>query len=156
MTPVVSLEVDPAQKRRIQEEITQLLPEWFGRPESNLHYAEQAEILPGFVARIAGEAKGLLLLKNVSPLSAEVYWLGVVPALHRSGIGRALIEAASAAAKRDGKEFLFVATLHKSADYEPYERTRLFYETMGFHFVLEEQMPDPENPSAFYMKVLRS
>ena len=155
MKPDVALESDPAEKRRIQEAITALLPEWFGRPESNLHYSAQAEILPGYVARIAGEAKGLLLLKSASPISAEVYWLGVAPALHRSGIGRALIAAASAAAKRDGKQFLFVATLHPSADYEPYERTRLFYEAMGFHFVLEEQFPDPENPSAFYMKVLR-
>jgi len=155
MKPVVSLEVDPAEKRRIQEAITQLLPEWFGLPHANQHYAEQAARLPGYVARVAGEAKGLLLLKSTGPLSAEVYWLGVVPGAHRSGIGRALIEAASVAAKRDGKEHLFVATLHSSANYEPYQRTRRFYEAMGFIFVLEEQFPDPENPSAFYMKVLR-
>ena len=155
MKPVVSLEVAPTEKRRVQEAITQLLPEWFGRPESNRHYAEQAARLSGYVARVGGEAKGLLLLKNMSRVSAEVYWLGVVPTLHRSGIGRALLEAAATTAQREGKEYLFVATLHQSADYEPYERTRRFYEATGFHFVLEEQFPDPENPSAFYMKVLR-
>ena len=50
---------------------------------------------------------------------------------------------------------MFVATLHPSAAYEPYERTQRFYEAMGFRYVLEEQFPDEENPTAFYMKQLR-
>ena len=154
MTIVVSLETNPTRKRETQERLTALLPEWFGQSEPNLKYAEQAEVLPGYVARIAGEPKGLLLLKKQSPISAEVYWVGVDPAYHRSGIGRALVEAASDAARLDGAKFLFVATLHPNATCELYQRTRRFYEALGFQYVLEEQFPHEKNPLAYYMKPL--
>lgn len=154
MEIVVSLETVPIRKRKTQENLTALLSEWFGQPNSNLHYARQAEILDGYIARIAGEPKGLLLLKRCSPISSEVYWVGVDPAYHRSGIGRALIEAASDAARVEGAKFLFVVTLHPSAPSEPYRRTRRFYEALDFQYVLEEQLPDKNNPMAFYMKVL--
>ena len=103
---------------------------------------------------MAGEPKGLLLLKKCSAISAEVYWLGVDPTHHRSGIGRALVDAACQAVRSDGIQYMFVATLHPSAAYEPYERTQRFYDAMGFRYVLEEQFPDEENPMAFYMKPL--
>ena len=48
-----------------------------------------------------------------------------------------------------------MATLHPTHPYEPYRRTRLFYEAMGFVYVLEEQFPaDPENPIGYYLKQL--
>jgi GNAT superfamily N-acetyltransferase len=154
MKIVVSLELNPVRKREIQERLTALIPEWFGLPDANLHYGNQAEVLRGYVASIGEEPKGLLLLKTHSPISAEVYWVGVDPAYHRSGIGRALIEAASDTARRDGAKFLFVATLHPSVNYEPYQRTRRFYEALGFQYVLEEQFPDEQNPQGYYMKAL--
>jgi GNAT superfamily N-acetyltransferase len=108
--------------------------------------------LPGYVAWLDREANGLLLYKRHSPISAEIFWLGVDPRWHRCGIGRALVKAACDAAGSDGVNFLFVCTLHPKVDYEPYERTRRFYEAMGFRYVLEEQNPDETNPLAFYMK----
>jgi GNAT superfamily N-acetyltransferase len=150
----ITLENSPAVKRGIQQSLTALLPEWFGLADANRHYAAQAEILPGYVARIAGESKGLLLLKTHSAISAEVYWLGVDPSCHRCGIGRALMKAASDAALRDGAKFMFVATLHPGIAYEPYRRTRRFYESLGFQYVLEEQFPDEDNPLGYYMKAL--
>ena len=50
--------------------------------------------------------------------------------------------------------FLFVQTLHPGAVYEPYARTRRFYEALGFRYVLEPQAPDAANPLAIYMKPL--
>jgi hypothetical protein len=48
-----------------------------------------------------------------------------------------------------------VATLHPDDPYEPYLRTRHFYEAMGFVYVHDEQFPaDPENPMAHYLKQL--
>jgi hypothetical protein len=49
---------------------------------------------------------------------------------------------------------MFVSTLHPRVSHEPYERTRLFYEAIGFRYVLEEQFPDKANPLALYMKCL--
>ena len=112
-------------------------------------------MLDGYVAEREGVPRGLLLLKQSSPVGAEIYWMGVDPAYHRLGIGRALIEAAVEAVRTRGVRYLFVATLHPAIPYEPYERTRRFYEAMGFAFVLEEQFPtDPANPLGYYVKQL--
>jgi len=151
----VFLESDPGRKRELQERLTALLPHWFGRPESNARYAMQAEVLDGYVAERDGVRCGLLLLKWVGSVGAEVYWMGVDPTRHRSGIGRALIGAAIEGARRRGAEYLFVMTLHPDAPYEPYQRTRQFYEAMGFVHVLDEHFPaDPETPLAYYLKQL--
>jgi N-acetylglutamate synthase-like GNAT family acetyltransferase len=151
----VFLEPAPVRKRELQERLTALLPDWFGRPGSNAKYAMQAEILDGYVAERDGVRCGLLLLKWSGLVSAEVYWVGVDPTCHRSGIGRALMEAAIEGARKRGVRYLFVMTLHPDAPYEPYQRTRRFYEAMGFVYVLEEQFPaDPKTPLAHYLKQL--
>jgi predicted N-acetyltransferase YhbS len=152
---IVYRETDPGQKRKLQEHLTRLLPEWFGKAESNAHYAARAEVLDGYVAEVGGVARGLLLLGKNSATSAEIYWMGVDPTLHRKGIGKVLVEAAAAGTKASGVKWFFVATLHPKDTYEPYRRTRSFYEAQGFEFVLEEQFPaDPENPVGWYMRPL--
>src|SRR5258708_2133200 len=102
----VFLEPGPRRKRELQERLTSMLPEWFGQPTSNAKYAKQAELLDGYVAESEGEEFGLLLLKWSSPISAEIYWMGVDPARHRSGIGRFLIDAATKDARSRGVKFL--------------------------------------------------
>lgn len=154
MTLSISLETDPRRKRQLQEQLAAGLLAWFGQRAANLAYAAQAERLPGFVACVDGIARGMMLLKKHSDISAEIYWLGVAPDHHRSGIGRALVDAACDAAKTDKANFLFVQTLHPGTTYEPYQRTGRFYEAMGFRYVLEEQFPDKANPLALYMKCL--
>lgn len=151
----VFLERSPTRKRELQERLTAVLPSWFGKLDPSTNYASQAEILDGYVAESEGVRCGLLLLKQIGPVSAEVYWMAVDPTRHGSGIGRALIEMASEAARTRGVKYLFVATLHPDIPYEPYERTRRFYEAMDFVYVLEEQSPaDPSNPMGYYLKQL--
>jgi GNAT superfamily N-acetyltransferase len=109
--------------------------------------------LDGYVAEIDRDPCGLLLLKRTSAISAEIYWMAVAPARHRQGLGRALVGAASEAVREGSTKYLFVGTLHPDAPYEPYRRTREFYQAMGFAYVLEEQFPaDPNNRIAYYMK----
>jgi GNAT superfamily N-acetyltransferase len=151
----VMLELHPTRKRELQQHLTAMLPDWFGKAESNARYALQAETLDGFIAESDGVARGLLLLKQSSPVGAEIYWMAVDPAYHRTGIGQALVEAAVAAVRNRGVRYLFVATLHPAIRYKPYERTRRFYETMGFEYALEEQFPtDPASPLGYYLKLL--
>jgi ribosomal protein S18 acetylase RimI-like enzyme len=151
----VFLEPDLMRKRALHERLTAMLPEWFGRPESNAKYARQAELLDGYIAESEGVRRGLVLVKWTSPASAEIYWIGVDPAFRGSGIGRALIEAVSEAARKRGVRYLFVMTLHPDNPDEPYWQTRQFYEALGFIYVLEEQDPsDPDCPMAWYLKHL--
>jgi GNAT superfamily N-acetyltransferase len=153
MKPLVFLEADPDRKRQLQMQLTAQLPEWFGQPDSNAKYAKQAEVLDGYVAEADRDPCGLLLLKRTSPISAEIYWMAVTPARHRQGVGRALVGAASEAAREGGAKYLFVGTLHPDDPYEPYRRTREFYQSMGFAYVLEEQFPaNPNSRIAYYMK----
>jgi ribosomal protein S18 acetylase RimI-like enzyme len=153
----IAEEKDPALRRRILERLTARLPEWFAQGEANRRYAEQAENLEAWVARIAGRPCGLLLLKRHSPVSAEIYWLGVDPDHHRQGIAKALIGAVEHRLEEEKIRFLFVMTLHPDDPYEPYRRTRLFYERMGFALALSSgnALATPSsNPLAYYLKLL--
>jgi len=151
----IAREEDPAASRRLLEGLTTRLPEWFGQPKSNRHYAEQAEILEAWTARIDGSARGLLLLKRHSAVSAEIYWLGVDPDHHRQGLGRALVGAIEGRLRQEGLKYLFVMTLHPEDPYEPYRRTRAFYERLGFELVLTRDPPgSSSNPLAYYLKSL--
>lgn len=135
--------------------LTTRLPDWFGREASNKHYAQEAERLDGW----AVPDTGLLLLKRHSPASAEIYWMGVDPIRHRQGVGRALVEAVQSQLRSEGVKSLVVKTLHPDVDYEPYLRTRRFYEGMGFALALSSEHglsePSPSgDPLAWYLKVL--
>jgi ribosomal protein S18 acetylase RimI-like enzyme len=144
----IAREEDPAASRRLLEALTARLPEWFAQPESNRHYAEQSEILEAWTARIEGSAQGLLLLKRHSAISAEIYWLAVDPDHHRQGIGRALIGMIESRLRQERLRYLFVTTLHPDDPYEPYRRTRAFYERLGFELVMSREL------LAYYLKSL--
>ena len=152
----IAEEKDPVLRRRILETLTARLPEWFAQAESNRHYAEQAEVLEAWVARIGGRPVGLLLLKRHSAISAEIFWLGVDLDHHRQGVGKALVGAVERRLREEKIRFLFVMTLHPDDPYEPYRRTRLFYERMGFALVLSSgrALGPSSNPLAYYLKLL--
>jgi ribosomal protein S18 acetylase RimI-like enzyme len=152
----IAEEGDPAVRRRIVETLTARLPQWFGRSDANRRYAEQAEHLEAWAARCDGREIGLLLLKRHGSASAEVYWLGVDPDHHRQGIGRHLIEAAEHRLRQAKARFLLVMTLHPDDPYEPYRRTRAFYEHMGFELALSApgHVDASSDPLAYYLKLL--
>ena len=153
MCPVIRAESDPATRRTIQETISAQLPEWFGRPDSNLHYASQAEFLPGWVASIQDRDVGLLLLKRHGTLSAEIYWIGIEPGHHRHGVGRALLNELCPVLAGEGRKLLFACSLHPDHPNEHYRRTHRFYESLGF-FLAVPSHGDPNDPMAWYAKVL--
>jgi GNAT superfamily N-acetyltransferase len=157
MQLVIELERDPATRRRLQEALTARLPQWFGQDEPNRRYAAEAERLEGWVARVDGQPAGLILLRGHSAEQAEIHWLGVDPAHHRKGIGRALVAAVERRVRAERMRVLLVTTLHADVDYEPYRRTRSFYEALGFEYASstrEGSAGPTSDPLACYRKAL--
>ena len=147
------------------DRLLRLLPDWFGIESANAHYVAKARDLPTYLAwptpnspapDTAGHPVGVLLVARHFPESAEIYLMAVEPALHRRGIGQALVEALEADLLAEGVELLQVKTLGPSLPDANYQRTRRFYARMGFRPL--EEIPDlwPGNPCLIMVKVLRS
>ena len=151
----ITIEHRRAGSGAICQAILAELPEWFGLAESNAAYERLAETGPAVIALEDGEPVGLMLLKDHFGETLEIYFLAVRRDRHRAGVGRALVEHAEATAAAAGARFLSVKTRGPSKPYEPYERTRRFYQGMGF-IALEEfaELWDPENPALFMAKTV--
>jgi len=145
------------------DRLLRLLPDWFGIESANAGYVAKAHELPTYLAWPArgpdAEAQepqpvGVLLAARHFPTSAEVYLLAVAPAMHRRGIGRALVEALEADLIADGVELLQVKTLGPSLPDANYDQTRRFYLHMGFRPLEEIHGLWPGNPCLIMVKVL--
>jgi GNAT superfamily N-acetyltransferase len=132
------------------------LPQWFGIPESNAAYLRSLERLPAFVAVRDDEIVGFLALESHTPRSVEITVMGVDPALHRHGIGDALVAAAEQWCTDHEVEWLHVKTRGPSTYDDDYERTRRFYGAEGFG-VLYESLTEwgSENAALVLVKHLR-
>jgi GNAT superfamily N-acetyltransferase len=127
--------------------------DWFGMPASNAEYEALAEAGPAVVALDGHHVVGLMLLKRHFATTLEVYFIGVDRSRHRQGAGRALMDHAEAVARAESRRFVMVKTQGPSASYEPYARTRRFYETLGYAALEELDVGwGPENPTLILAK----
>ena len=140
------------------------LPDWFGIESSIVEYVAKAHELPTYLAWPAGGTAsqitdsrpvGVLLAARHFPESAEIYLMAVEPAMHRRGIGRALVDALEADLVADGVELLQVKTLGPSLPDAGYGQTRRFYLHMGFRPLEEIQEFWPGNPCLIMVKALQ-
>jgi GNAT superfamily N-acetyltransferase len=152
---VVVEQADAKRGRRVAETVLRALPRWFGLEEPVRAYVADAAVHPTFVASDRDEDVGFATLKRHTPAAAEITAMGVLPAHHRRGAGRALVEAAAAAARGDGVRLLQVKTLGPSHPSEAYAATRAFYAALGF-LPLEETgaVWGPANPCLILVRVL--
>jgi XTP/dITP diphosphohydrolase len=151
----VELRDQPTGSGSTCRRILDALPEWFGIPESVENYVKAADGRPTVVASIDGRDVGFLTVMRHSPYAAEIVVMGVLPELHRHGIGRELVEHVERGLAADGVELLQVKTLSPRDEDEGYARTRAFYLAHGFRPL--EELPDlwgPENPALQMVKVL--
>ena len=135
--------------------ILEALPEWFGIAEAVDDYVALAERSPTIVAALNGDDVGFLTLVQHNPFSAEVAAMGVLPTLHRRGIGRMMLAHAERGLASAGVEFLQVKTLSATQPDEGYERTRAFYLADGFRPL--EELPavwGPESPALMLVKTV--
>ena len=132
------------------------LPQLFGLEEPLLAYVEAARELPTLIASDGGQEVGFLTLKPHTPDAAEILAMGVLPDRHRRGLGRRLVEQASALTTSQGGRLPQVKTLGPSHPNRNYARTRAFYLALGF-IPLEETTAfwDEDNPCLIMLKALR-
>ena len=114
------------------EPILRSLPDWFGIERSIVQYLKDMETMPTLIARANGETAGFLTIKKHNDYSAEVHVMAVRSEIHRSGVGKQLMQNAETVLRREGFEYLQVKTRGPSKPDEHYERTRAFYVALGF------------------------
>lgn len=86
----------------------------------------------GVVAEGRGGLAGFATWRPADDTTADLSWMGVSSALHRKGLGTALLDAVVAVLRAEGVDALEVSTVADSVDYPPYEGTRAFYRARGF------------------------
>lgn len=139
------IEIKPATTglSKAVEPILRALPQWFGIEEATLGYIASANTQPTLLAVDTTRDSlpvGFLTLLYHSPVSAEIYVMGVLPGYHRQGIGRALVENAENEIRRKNVKFFQVKTLSDRHPDAGYAKTRLFYKSLGFELL--EEFPD--------------
>lgn len=146
---------DAATKERIAREVLEALTEWFEVTETREGYIRDSRDWLFFAAMQDGEPAGFLCLKETGRPTVELAVMGVKKPFHRRGTGRQLFEAAREYAVSMGYEFMQVKTVQMGC-YEDYDRTNLFYLSLGFREL--EVLPDlwdEANPCQIYVMALR-
>lgn len=135
--------------------ILRALPQWFGIEAANQMYIRDIDANPTYVAQADGQPVGFLTYVRHFAQAAEIHVMGVLPGMHRQGVGRALVQQLEHDLREQGVQFLQVKTLSSKHPDPGYARTRAFYEGVGF--LPFEEFPDlwgEHNPCLQMLKLL--
>lgn len=145
---------DNEKKYRYTKEILEKLPDWFGNEQSNEEYAEGSRKCP-YWAAFDNEQNciGFFALKVHYSYTGDIYVCGVLPEYHNKGIGKAIYKEVEQYLIQKDCKYVIVKTLSETANYEPYDKTRKFYERIGFESLITlTEMWDEENPCLIMIK----
>ena len=110
--------------------IVESLPKWFTADAVQKVRTIDAH-LPGLVALDEDAVVGFLLWEQ-RETDCGIKWIAVAPNRHRQGIGRMLVTRLVELMRAAAVTQVRVETLAPTIEYEPYARTRAFYEACGF------------------------
>jgi len=114
------------------EPVLRSLPDWFGIESSLVQYVKDIEVMPTFLCRHLERVVGFLTIHKHNQVSAEIHVVAVSPDHHRQGVGKRLLNQAEEWLRSDRFEYLQVKTVGPARADENYEKTRQFYEAVGF------------------------
>jgi len=124
--------ITPDLAEGLCRKITDDLPEYFGLPEVNEHYAIGVRSRLNLAARVGEEYVGLISIDFPYPENANIYWMAILQGYHRTGIGKILSYEAFKQAKNRGAKTISVETLSPEETDENYLKTYQFYRSLGF------------------------
>jgi GNAT superfamily N-acetyltransferase len=127
------------------------LPAWFDVDSRLRAIPIDLRHQDGFVALDSEQVIGFITL-FVAEGRVNIGWMGVHPDYHHQGVGSALIGAAEDYCKQKGIEELATYTLGDSVEYEPYDSTRAFYDSLGFEIYQRSQTDNPSCPEEIKLK----
>ncbi len=145
---------DREEKSRVARLVLEALQDWFEVPETREAYIRESADLPFFAAYDQERPAGFICLRETGRDTAEICVMGVLKEYHHRGVGTKLFEALRQYARRSGYSFLQVKTV-KMGMYEDYDRTNLFYQSLGFKEL--EVFPlywDEANPCQIYIMAI--
>ena len=130
--------------------IAKALPQWFS-DKGVKEIAQDLSYEHLLIAEESSEIVGFLSYYTYNGVG-HLAWIGVLPEFHRCGMGTRLVEEFERRMSADRIQVLELKTLSDSEEHEPYERTRRFYEKMGFR---EHRREQANRTEAIEMLVLR-
>lgn len=131
------------------------LPDWFGLEASNRAYIAALGSFPTAVAVDDDEIVGFAALEEHNPRSIELHVIAVAPDRHRQGIGKRLLDWAEEVCRERGAPWFHVKTRGPLTPDPEYEKTRRFYEAMGFTPLFETlELWGPEDSALIMVKRL--
>ena len=146
---------DKQSKRHIARSILEALTDWFEITEAREQYIKDCEEQIFVVAKEAKKEIGFICLKETGKDTVEITVMGVLKEYHRHGIGKKLIKAAKDIAIEKKYSFLQVKTVQMGF-YENYDKTNLFYCSVGFkEFEVFPMLWDENNPCQIYVMALK-
>ena len=143
------------EKSSTCDSILRALPRWFGNESAIIDYSEKVKTMPCYVAYDGNNAIGFVAVKVHNTYTAEVCVMGILKDYHRQGIGKRLIECCETYCMDNDMDYLTVKTLDESRQSKSYDKTRLFYLSVGFKPL--EVFPlfwDKDNPCLFLVKCI--
>jgi GNAT superfamily N-acetyltransferase len=146
----------PKEKSAIADTILRRLPDWFGIEESTVRYINEAAGLYFLGAFENGEPVGFLTITENFPCTCEIHVMGILPSLHRKGIGRELVEQSAGRYRDRGFNYMTVKTVAEPVGDAEYASTRAFYKAVGFlPLDIFPTLWDERNPCLFLCKLLK-
>ena len=136
------------------DQILRSLPDWFGIEDAIVNYVRDTQSMETWIAETDDELVGFLTINQHNEYSAEIHVMAVAGSYHRQGCGRRLVEYAEHVLRSRSVEFLEVKTLSPSRSSIHYERTRRFYERMGFKPLEENLLWGEQCPCLIMVKHL--
>lgn len=125
--------IAPSLAEALCRKITADLPEYFGLPEVNEHYAFGVRSRINWAAKVDDEYVGLISIDFPYPKNANIYWIGILRKYDLQNIGKRLSNEAFIYAKDMNAKTISVETLSPQELDENYIKTYNFYESLGFY-----------------------